>query len=191
MSTDLIDAVAGIEPGSTLDAARHARPVAREQIQAADTALFGPGTASLPHRDRLLVAGFATGVTDPSGRLFARRLIDLGADGDLVAGLVASAAQQGPWGSYREPGLVAEGDPRDPWQVAPAQRAALGERLSVVLEHAHLLLLHPRDARPAALARLTDAGWTRPDIVTWSQLISFVAFQTRLASGLAVLTQEA
>lgn len=191
MSTDLIDAAAGIEPGSTLDAARQARPVAREQIQAAEAALFGPGTASLPHHDRLLVAGFATGVTDPSGRLFARRLIDLGADGDRVAGLVASAAQQGPWGSYREPGLVAESDPRDPWQVAPAERVALGERLAVVLEHAHLLLLHPRDARPAALARLTEAGWSRADIVTWSQLVSFVAFQTRLAAGLAVLTQEA
>ena len=191
MSTDLIDAVAGIAPGSPVDAARRERPVAREEIAAADAALFGAGTETLPRRDRLVVAAFVTGVSDPSGKLFARRLTELGAEGDLVAGLVADAAQQGPWGSYREPGLVAESDPRDPWHVAPAERDTLGERLAVVLEHAHLLVLHPRDARPTALARLTEAGWTRPAIVTWSQLVSFVSFQTRVAAGLGVLAQEA
>ena len=53
MSTDLIDAVAGIAPGSPVDAARRERPVAREEIAAADAALFGAGTETLPRRDRL------------------------------------------------------------------------------------------------------------------------------------------
>ena len=68
--------------------------------------------------------------------------------------------------------------------------AALMMPAAAVLEHAHLLLLHPRDARAAALARLVEAGWDRPDIVTWSQLVSFVAFQARLAAGLGVLSEQ-
>ena len=76
------------------------------------------------------------------------------------------------------------------WTVPERERAELGAALSAVLEHAHLLLLHPRDARPGSLQTLVDVGWGRSDIVTWSQLISFAAFQARLAAGLAV-TQEA
>ena len=191
MSTGLIDAVAGIAPGSALDAARAARPVAREQVEVANAALFESDTERIPRRERLLVGAFATSLIDPSGALAARRLAELGAeDRSLVASLVASAAQEGPWGSYREPGLVLESRPGEPWRVPDAERDEVGASLAAVLEHAHLLLLHPRDARAGALARLVEAGWDRPDIVTWSQLVSFVAFQARLAAGLGVLAEQ-
>ena len=73
------------------------------------------------------------------------------------------------------------------WRVPDALRDDLGEPLVGVLEHAHLLLLHPRDARPDALEALGSAGWGREAIVTWSQLVSFVAFRARVVAGLAVL----
>lgn len=191
MSSDLIDRIAGIAPGSRLDAARAARPIARAEVQAAEEALFGAGTERLSLRDRDLVAAFATGLIDPDGALAENRLARLEAsDRDLVTELVADAAQEGPWGTYREPGLVLESSPGESWAADPAARALLGDPLTAVLEHAHLLLLHPRDARSAALARLVEAGWERPDIVTWSQLVSFVAFQTRLAAGLSVLAEQ-
>jgi CMD domain protein len=190
-ASDLVGAVAGLVPGSPLAEARGSRAVARDQIQAAESALFTRGTATIPRRDRLIVGAFAAALTDPDGALAVHRVGQLAdADAALVDRLVDSGAQQGPWGSYREPGLIHESVPGQAWTVPERERAELGAALSAVLEHAHLLLLHPRDARPGSLQTLVDVGWGRSDIVTWSQLISFAAFQARLAAGLAV-TQEA
>jgi uncharacterized protein YciW len=55
------------------------------------------------------------------------------------------------------------------------------------LQHAHLLVFHPRDASPAALQKLLDAGWSATDIVTLSQLVSFLTFQIRVVAGLRTL----
>jgi CMD domain protein len=63
----------------------------------------------------------------------------------------------------------------------------LGRRLTAALEHAHLLVFHPRDASAAALQKLLDAGWSTTDIVTLSQLVSFLAFQIRVVAGLRTL----
>jgi CMD domain protein len=60
-------------------------------------------------------------------------------------------------------------------------------RLAAALEHAHLLIFHPRDASPAALQKLLDAGWSTTDIVTLSQLVSFLSFQIRVVAGLRAL----
>lgn len=190
--SDLVDTLVGIAPGSPLDAIRRSRDIARTNIEAADAALFKQGTDEVGLRERLLVAAFATALTVPGSALAGHRLAALAAsDAALVRGLVASAEGAGPWGTYREPGLAHESDAREWWSVPATERAALGEPLVAVLEHAHFLLLHPRDARPEVLQRLVDAGWSRAAIVTWSQLVSFVAFQTRLVAGLAVLAATA
>jgi CMD domain protein len=64
----------------------------------------------------------------------------------------------------------------------------LGARLAAAFDHAHLLVFHPRDAAPARLQALLDAGWsTTTDIVTLSQMIAFLSFQIRVAAGLRVL----
>jgi CMD domain protein len=73
--------------------------------------------------------------------------------------------------------------------AGPAAEAVLGRRLAAALSHAHLLVFHPRDASPAALQALLDAGWTTDGIVTLSQLVSFLAFQIRAAHGLRVLAR--
>jgi uncharacterized protein YciW len=71
--------------------------------------------------------------------------------------------------------------------VGAAHRRGLGGRLSAALAHAHLLVFHPRDASPAALQALLDAGWTSTEIVTLSQLVPFLAFQIRVVIGLKAL----
>lgn len=80
-----------------------------------------------------------------------------------------------------------EDAPGPAYRVPDAQREVLGPRLAVVLEHAHMLVLHPRDAAPGHLQALLDAGWAAPEIVTLSQLVSFPSYQVRVATGLRTL----
>ena len=53
------------------------------------------------------------------------------------------------------------------------------------------LVFHPRDAAPALLQELLDAGWTTADIVTLSQIAAFLSFQIRVVAGLRVLAGAA
>ena len=62
-----------------------------------------------------------------------------------------------------------------------------GLRRPEAFTHAHLLVLHPREARPAAIRALVQAGWSADDIVSLSQLVAFLSFQLRAAWGLRVL----
>jgi CMD domain protein len=71
--------------------------------------------------------------------------------------------------------------------VSDAGRAALGPRLAAAFEHTHMLVFHPRDASAASLQSLLDAGWSTNDIVTVSQLVSFLSYQIRVVAGLGVL----
>ncbi len=48
-------------------------------------------------------------------------------------------------------------------------------------------MFRPREASGADLGRLLDAGWSADGIVTLSQLVSFLAFQQRVVTGLRVL----
>ena len=73
------------------------------------------------------------------------------------------------------------------YHVGPEARRILGARLAAAFDHAHLLVFHPRDAAPARLQALLDAGWSTTDIVTLSQIIAFLSFQIRVAAGLRVL----
>jgi uncharacterized protein YciW len=63
----------------------------------------------------------------------------------------------------------------------------LGLRLAAAFDHMHLLVFHPRDAAPAALQALLDAGWSTTDIVTLSQITAFLSFQIRVIAGLRAL----
>jgi CMD domain protein len=77
------------------------------------------------------------------------------------------------------------------YRVDDAGRAVLGSRLAAAFDHAHLLVFRPRDASPAALQSLLDAGWSATSIVTLSQLVSFLAFQIRVITGLRALKASA
>jgi len=169
--TDVIDALAGIKPGSALDAVRNRRPQAREQAEASFRALFEPESfAGVSATERFGLAVFVTGLHGDaaSAAFYAERL-----------------AATGP--CYPAGPLSREDTPGPSYDVGPEARRILGARLAAAFDHAHLLVFHPRDAAPERLQALLDAGWSTTDIVTLSQIIAFLSFQIRVAAGLRVL----
>lgn len=186
---DVVDHAVGITPGDRLDQIRRARPTTRDNIQAAHRALFGESSNGIDLSARYLVAAFVAELSDP-GSSVARWYAERVDDPAVLNALLESAAQFGPWGTYREPKLSSASEPGEWWEVPDEYRDGLTPQVAAVLEHAHFLVLHPRDARPKVLGRLAAAGWARPQIVTWSQLISFVSFQVRAAAGFTVLAEQ-
>ncbi|WP_129336367.1 CMD domain protein [Cellulomonas endophytica] len=196
---DVVDTLLGITPGSALDAVRANRPEARAHAQGTFTALFAPAdAAAMPLPERWAVAAFVAALhgPGPATDLYRRGLETVtgeGSDEGLVAavrGAAADGAAPGPYGRYREPALAAESVPGPVLALAPEARAVLGARLAAALEHAHLLVLHPRDARREHLDALLSAGWDATGVVTLSQLVSFLTFQLRVVHGLAALAEH-
>jgi len=63
MDPDVIDRLAGVEPGSPLDAIRHRRPDARTQAQASYRALFAPEIpGEVTAIERFAAAAFVAGL---------------------------------------------------------------------------------------------------------------------------------
>ncbi|WP_072313418.1 CMD domain protein [Agrococcus sp. Marseille-P2731] len=190
MSRDVIDHLAEIAAGSPLDAIRRARPDAREHAQQSFLALLEPAQpGELRLVDRYAVAAYAALLHDERSRAAAFYL-ELLAD-EAEPGLVAAVRRaaeagraSGPYGDYRESALRSEAVAGP---AAAIERGVIGPRLAAALEHAHLLVLHPRDARPEALRALVAAGWGADAIVSLSQLVAFLSFQLRLVHGLRVL----
>ncbi|WP_394554387.1 CMD domain protein [Agromyces sp. MMS24-JH15] len=194
--TDLLDRLAGVAPGGAVDALRRHRPVTREHAQASYDALFtevDEAHASLAERAAVAQFVAALHADDVAAAHFGALTREAGGDGlaDTVAELAVAAAATGPYGAYPAEGpLVGESVDGLRWTAPADARAALGERLSAALDHAHLLVFRPREASADALRTLVAAGWSADGIVTLSQLVSFLAFQLRVAAGLRLLTAE-
>jgi CMD domain protein len=194
---DVIDTLAGIEKGSRLDRVRAERQQARDNAQKSYEALFAPIFPSgVTAEERYAVAAFVAGLHRDE-RILAFYMDGLGAQNpsrDVVEAIVAEishGAADGPYGRY-PPGPLSVEDKVGPvHRICEPNRGTLSARLSAALEHAHLLIFHPRDASPAALQRLLDAGWSTTDIVTLSQLVAFLSFQIRVVAGLRVLAASA
>lgn len=190
-SADLIDALAGIRAGSALDAVRTRRSVARDNAQRSYELLLHPaepGDVSLEERRTVAAfvallhrdAAIAEHYTGLLGAPELERVLSVEAE---------RASTDGPYGAY-PPGPLSEEDEAGPiYRRSEDARAAFEPRLAAALEHAHLLVFHPRDAGSESLARLVEAGWSANGIVTLSQLVSFLAFQIRAAIGLRALAQ--
>lgn len=194
VSPDVIDLLAGITPGSSLDRIRAQRPETREQAQQSYLALFRPkafGEVSLAERQA--IASFIAGLHRQPDiyEFYVNPLEESGTDRWLVEVLkaeIGAGRAIGPYGDYPAGPLSVENRAGLLYRVTDTNRDVLGERLSAALEHAHLLVFRPREASPQALQALLDAGWTTDGIVTLSQLISFVAFQVRVIVGLSLLS---
>jgi len=193
METDVIDTLVGIKPGSALDAIRDRRPDARKEAQASYRALFAPEIpGEVTATERFAVAAFVTGLHGDAetAAFYAAGLAASGASAELRGAIdtaIAAAKGQGPFGSYPAGLLSREDTPGPTHRVAPEIRRAVGPRLAAAFDHMHLLVFHPRDAAPAALQALLDAGWSTTDIVTLSQIAAFLSFQIRVVAGLRVL----
>lgn len=190
--SDVIDFLAGIEPGSPLAGIRDQRVQARENAQKSYLALFAPEVpGEVTAVDRYAVATFVSGLhRQPVVRDFYAAGLRAHAQSDLadaIAAEVSRGVTEGPYGRYPKGPLTVEDVPGPDYRVSAESERVLGGRLSAALEHAHLLVFHPRDANASALQKLLTAGWSTTDIVTLSQLVSFLAFQIRVVAGLRIL----
>jgi CMD domain protein len=190
---DIIDLLAGIEPGSSLSGIRDRRLQARENAQKSYLSLFEPADfGDVTAAERYAVAAFVAGVHDEAAvaNFYLAKLAKAADRSDLVEPLMAEterAKTEGPYGAFPAGPLSVEDKAGLIYRVAPDGQRGLGARLAAALEHAHLLVFRPRDAAPAAMEALLAAGWSRTAIVTLSQLIAFLSFQVRTAAGLRTL----
>ncbi|MFI9839291.1 CMD domain protein [Nonomuraea sp. NPDC051941] len=187
MIADVIDHLAGVRPGSSLDRLRARRPAAREHAQRSYDALFSPETEeeiTLVERDA--VAAFVAWLHDDPGiaRFYADRLAEL-SPGLLatVESEISAGATTGPYGVYPGEGpLSVESD--EGLRYRARRPGDLGVRLAAAFEHAHLLVFRPREAGRESLDALARAGWSATGVVTLSQLVAFLTFQIRVVAGL-------
>jgi CMD domain protein len=195
-TSDVIDMLAGIAPGSALDKARDNRLEARKHAQASYDSLFAlKDFGSFTAQERFAVAAFVAalhGKTETKD-YYAGKLADAGASPELLVAVASEALEahtHGPYGHYPKGPLSIENKKGMVYAVAPTPRHILGQRLATAFEHTHMLVFHPRDAAPPSLQKLLDSGWSVTDIVTLSQLVSFLAFQIRVVAGLKAMTSR-
>jgi CMD domain protein len=190
---DIIDQLAGIAPGSTLDKARANRAEAKKHAQVSYDALFRPASfGTFSALERFAVAAFVAGLHGrPQTKAFyAAQLVAAGASPELqvaVASEVVTGHATGPYGSYPTGPLTLEDKAGLVYAIGASERHVLGPRLAAAFEHTHMLVFHPRDAAPPSLQTMLNAGWTTSEIVTLSQLVAFLSFQIRVVAGLQVL----
>lgn len=190
---DIIDTLAGIEPGSALDAIRARRLQARENAQKSYLSLFEPvDTGDVSLVERAAVALFVIGLhREPNVAAFYRAKLAATADGarliEAVEVEIARGATSGPYGAFPAGPLSVENESGLIYRVSAERKPELGARLVAAFEHAHLLVFRPRDAAASDVKALLDAGWSTTGIVTFSQLVAFLSFQVRVVSGLRVL----
>jgi CMD domain protein len=193
MIVDVIDKLVGIAPGSAMDAIRAQRPEARTHAQKSYEALFTPADlAGVTTAERFAVACYVVGLHGEAetAAFYAERLTSA----PLRAAVDAAVRQtitQGPYGAFPPGPLSGEDQPGPAYAVDAATEAALGPRLAATFPHVHMLVFHPRDAAPESLAAVLAAGWTTTDLVTLSQIVSFLSFQIRVVAGFRVLLRAA
>jgi CMD domain protein len=193
---DVIDELIPVTPHSALDLVRRHRPETRSNAQASYDALFAPQhPGGVTAVERFAVASFVTALYGDLviAAHYARGLdaLDGGAAiREVVTSEARLAATTGPYGDYPDGPLSAESVTGLRYRPSADAAISLG-RLSAAFEHAHLLVFRPREASREALQALLDDGWSTTDIVTLSQLVAFLSFQTRVVTGLRALDQKA
>lgn len=159
--TDVMNQLLGIDESSPLGRLRLERPEATTHMQGSYDALF--------------VDESATNVTRAERFAVALRVASLHAEQPLVDHYTAQL-RAAPGGAGMVEGVLAGPD-----------GAGLSERVRAMLRHADLLVLRPGAAAAGDLAKLQQAGLSAPEVVTVSQVISFVSFQVRVFVGLTLL----
>ncbi|GAB3698370.1 alkylhydroperoxidase domain protein [Corynebacterium nasicanis] len=175
--TDAINLLAGLPSDHPLARLREQRPAARLNAQRSFEALLEPrDPGSFTYGERYAVAMVVAGLHGAEGvrDFYAELLLD-----DAPATLPAHIDAALSAGASRGPSSDGGFHLHDP--------ATLGARLAAAFDIAHLMVFHPRDATPAAMEHLRQAGWSEDDIVSLTQLIAFLSFQIRVVHGLQVL----
>lgn len=190
---DIINLLAGIQPGDALDQWRDHRTQAKENAQKSFVALLEPSDPrGFSYGERYAVATFVAGLMSDGAALefYFELLGDEYEDESVPAAVtaaVAAAAKEGPYGAYAPAPLAPESVAGQEYRVPQVAAEALGGKLVTAFEYTHMLVLHPRDASPERLQPLFDGGWDEDGIVSLAQLVSFLSFQIRVAGALSVL----
>ena len=169
--TNIIDVLAGV----TLPE-RAARPEAVANAERSFEALFESSLLiDVPVNHRYATAAFIAGISGDA-RAFDFYADLLGDEDEALVDVVAAAVEVG-----RSTGPYSGGD----FVLFGGAEGVdgLDAKLAAAFDFAHLLTFHPKDASPAAIGHLQEVGYTETGIVSLSQLISFVAFQLRVACG--------
>lgn len=157
---DVIDALAGIDPGTPLHELRNRRPDPLRFTQGSYLALLDPqDPAGVSHYEREMIALRVAILTSNQALVehHRERLQRQGAEGEAIAAL-----ERFPEGAF-----------------APREAA--------ILRYVDRLTLEPRAAGEESMRELQAAGLTTPEIVTIAQLIAFLSFQIRVLAGLHAL----
>lgn len=155
---DAMDKAAGLTPDDAIFSARRFRP---EFVQGAELC-----------RLSVLTPEHGLGLSTGLRIALARRIAALNVDHVLVAdyGAQLTALQ-----------------PSDELLALANGATDLGEPLATIGRHVDLITLSPIKAQASDIARLVEAGLGNPQIVALSELIAFVNFQTRVATGLRLM----
>lgn len=160
---DVIDTLLDSTPGSPLAELRAKRANLAQFTQDSYDALLEPSDPAGISRVERLVIALRSAALAPSAQLAAH---------------------------YRDL-LKAEG--ANDGQIDAVDRFPSGDGLSqreaLLLQYTDLLSRDPKAGTPDDLALLTDGGFSTRDIVTVSQLISFVSYQARLLAGLRAIKE--
>lgn len=150
-----------LEQGGQVQQLRSARTKVLDATEGSYQALFDPDLpGSLSLEERLLVAFYASALT-PQAQLAAHYRERL-------------------HGALLEPGVL-------PALAADDLSRLNAPRLLALLSFTRSLIRNPVEGDRLALERLLQAGLEPIDVVTLGQLVAFLAYQVRLASGLAAL----
>lgn len=157
---DVMDRLAGLAPGSPLFELRRQRPDVVKHLQGSDDALFAPADDGGFSRAERAAAAF--------------RIAILLADETLEE-------------HYRE--RLAELDPSDTFvRTAEAGPAVVTDpRWAAVLAHVDRVTRNPESATRGHLDDLASVGLSPHAVVSLSQVIAFVNFQSRVLAGLRML----
>ncbi|HXZ06555.1 MAG TPA: CMD domain protein [Paraburkholderia sp.] len=158
-STDIVDRIAGLTPGSATHTTRHRRDKVATATQRSYEALLDPALPDLSLRDRLLVAFYACRLSKAPALAahYTERL--------AAAGVDRASIEQIDEGSI---------DAQEP-------------RLRAMLTFTRALIERPIEGDRTALERLQAAGIPTPAVVALAQLIAFLSYQIRLVAGVAAL----
>jgi CMD domain protein len=159
---DVMDALAGIAPGSRLAELRRQRPDVVKHLRGSDEAIFSPrDDGGLSQAERAATAlRVAILLGDETLEAhYAGRLAELDASDTLMR-----TAQAGP-------------------------KTVTDPRWAVTLAHVDRVTQDPDSAKRQHLDELLGAGLSPHALVSLSQLIAYVNFQSRVLAGLRMLSE--
>jgi CMD domain protein len=162
-STDVVNAILGVDENSPIVALRNQKPTLVSELQDYYDSLFLPdpeSAAAFPLADRFVVAIRVASFTGSSA--VAQWYTDLATSAGVDTETLKLAR-----------------DTSSEWTGSSSLDAAI--------RHTDLLTSRPSEASPVALQALKDAGFSPAGIVSLSQTVAFVSYQLRLIAGLRAL----